>query len=271
MSVNTFSGSELASSILSMLRAQPAQKRFLAGIVVEHDAPSYAFQERKKKAAELVGVDYRIYTVPADITNDALRAKIRTVAQHRTCGGVIVQLPLPEQVNAQYVMNVIPVEKDVDVLSERALGAFQGGRGRVLPPAVGTMLAIVGHYGLDLSVLNVAVVGPGRLVGKPIASYLTGRTRWLTVLDKGFDPAALSEADIIICGAGEATVDPRILKPGTGVIDFGYRSAATGPQGDLDTSDSAALDHLSFYTPTPGGTGPVLIAKLLENFYALNA
>jgi len=267
---NALDGTALAHSIYSRLRTLPVPKRFLAGIVAADDPASNAFQQMKKKAAAELGLDYRIYAVSPGASTDALRRRVRTVAEHATCGGVVVQLPLPAHVNAQYLINVIPVAKDVDVLGRRAREAFAGGYSRVLPPAVGALVAILEEQSLVLRELDVAVVGLGTLVGQPIASYLADRVRSLTLLDKGFDPSLLAYADLVVCGAGAATVAPAMLKEGAGVIDFGYRSTDKGPCGDVDTSDTAALGRLSFYTPTPGGTGPVLIANLLENFYALN-
>ena len=115
-------------------------------------------------------------------------------------------------------------------------------------------------------------MGLGALVGRPIALWLMGKCAHLDLLDKGSDLDVLTNADFVICGVGEAgLIKPANLKEGAGVIDFGYYYFKDGKlSGDLDTT-SPDLERLSFYTPTPGGTGPILVAKLMENFYKLNS
>jgi 5,10-methylene-tetrahydrofolate dehydrogenase/methenyl tetrahydrofolate cyclohydrolase len=122
----------------------------------------------------------------------------------------------------------------------------------------------------DLTGKTVAVVGLGALVGKPIAQWLHRRNVTVIELDKGFDEHELKQADLVILGTGSYTLNPALLQNGAAVIDFGYRRSDAGLSGDLDTSEEHKLAHLKFYTPTPGGTGPILIASLLENFALLN-
>ncbi|MDO8504807.1 MAG: bifunctional 5,10-methylene-tetrahydrofolate dehydrogenase/5,10-methylene-tetrahydrofolate cyclohydrolase, partial [Candidatus Liptonbacteria bacterium] len=188
---------------------------------------------------------------------------------------VIVQLPLPGQINAQSVLNAIPPEKDLDVLGERALGAFYAGRGKVLPPAVAAIEEVLKKFPLELSQSAVAVVGPGRLVGKPAVVWLLRKAKEVLVFYRGSDAALLKNADLVILGAGvPGLINAGMLKDGALVLDFGYGKNAEGKiSGDLDvlslTAHPPALVSVS-YTPTPGGTGPILVAKILENFYKLN-
>src|ERR1700691_3534445 len=118
-------------------------KKFLAAVLVGDDKSSASFLAQKEKVARELAVDFRLYKFPATIKNDALRAEVGVIAKHKTCGGVIVQLPLPEHLNWYYILNAIPPEKDVDVLSERTLGAFYVGRSKVVPPAVGVVEEIL--------------------------------------------------------------------------------------------------------------------------------
>jgi methylenetetrahydrofolate dehydrogenase (NADP+)/methenyltetrahydrofolate cyclohydrolase len=127
----------------------------------------------------------------------------------------------------------------------------------------------------------VVVVGRGFLIGKPISLWLLGqRAGDVTVVGKDLDFSALKTADLVITGVGKAgLITPTMLKPGAGVIDFGYQ----GGKGDFDPGKEGARadggggaggeseSEIAFYTPTPGGTGPILVAKLLENFYTLNS
>jgi methylenetetrahydrofolate dehydrogenase (NADP+)/methenyltetrahydrofolate cyclohydrolase len=270
-------GKKIAGDILSRLSSEKKPEKFMAGVVVGDDPASLSFQSLKKSTAEKLGLDYRIYELSAELGNDGLRKEVGRIAAQKPCGGILVQLPLPEGLNRHYILNSIPQEKDVDVLSERALGAFYVGRNTVLPPVVGAVKEILDVTGLSAELKSkvVAVVGLGVLIGKPIANYLMSKTKGLYLLSKGSDFSVLANADLVIIGAGAANVvTPAMLKDGAAVIDFGYSKNGEGKlAGDFDTTSDearATLSKLSFYTPTPGGTGPILVAKLFENFYILN-
>lgn len=264
-------GKQVAGEILEKLKSRPKPEKFLGAVLVGSDPASVSFLKQKQKTAEELGVDFRLYTFREDVTGDDLRREVGRLANQKTCGGLVVQLPLPEGVNQQYVMNPIPREKDVDVLGERALGAFYTGRNPALPPSVGVTEEILARTNFDLEKASVAVIGMGMLVGRPIALWCMRKVRKLTFLHRGDDHEALRGADLVISGAGEAGIlKPEVLKEGVAVIDFGCSTADGKLRGDLDAS-GPGLEKLRFYTPTPGGTGPILVAKLFENFYTLNS
>lgn len=269
-------GKKIAEAVYEKLKNFPAPKKFLAGILVGDDSASSGFLKRKFSAAKELGVDFRLYNFSGEISGDKLREEVGRIASQSKCGGVILQLPLPGQVNAQYVLNAIPVAKDVDVLGERALGSFYVGRSKVLPPSVATVEEILKKYPIDLKESIVAVVGAGRLIGKPVASWLLGKAKEIIILDKGSDYSLLKNADIIVLGTGSpGLIKGEMLKEGAAVIDFGYSRNAEGKIiGDFDCSSLLQPKNSNlqpvFYTPTPDGTGPVLVAKILENFYNLN-
>lgn len=286
-------GKKIASEIIAELKQQPRPKRFLAVFLIGNNPASESFVRQKEKTAKELGVDFRIYKFPEEITNDKLRKEIEKVVLGKKCGGAIVQLPLPSHLNWHYVLNAIPREKDLDVLCERALGAFYNGRNPVLPPAVGTVQKILEIMNYELEMKRVGIVGLGTLVGKPISVWLERKAQDLILLRRGSDFLALKECDLVITGVGKAgLIKPEMLKSGAGpvrshasvfhgnpedcgaatsngagVIDFGYGENDGGLAGDLDASSS--LSSLSFYTPTPGGTGPILVAQLFKNFYKL--
>jgi len=260
-------GRKIASGILERLKAQPKPQKFLAVILVGEEPSSLSFIKQKEKVAKELGADLRLYKLAPEIEQDELRDEVRKIAEHKTCGGIIVQLPLPERINAQYVLNAIPREKDVDVLGERALGAFYAGRNPVLPPAVGVTEEITKISNFQLPISNVAVVGLGPLVGKPISMWLMRKVKGLHLMNSKSDLSPLKNVDLVISGVGKAgLIESRTLKPGAGVIDFGYDQN----KGDFDPSTSSGQAQPAWYTPTPGGTGPILVAKVFENFYKLN-
>ena len=267
------SGREVSREIVDRLEKRDKPETILAALLVGDDPTSLSFIKQKESVAKELGLDFRLYKLDASLGNDDLRHEIGKISKQKSVGGIILQLPLPEQLNKHYVINAISRDKDVDVLSERSLGALYNNRSKVLPPAVGVVDHLVKTQGLKLEDTVVAVVGLGSLVGKPISLWLSGKCKELILLDKGSDLEDAGKADLVILGVGEAgLMKPENLKEGAGVIDFGYYYFPDGGlSGDLDTSDEKALERLSFYTPTPGGTGPILVAKLIENFYDLNA
>ncbi|MDO8664157.1 MAG: bifunctional 5,10-methylenetetrahydrofolate dehydrogenase/5,10-methenyltetrahydrofolate cyclohydrolase [Candidatus Liptonbacteria bacterium] len=278
-------GRKIAQEIIEDLKSRPKPEKFLAGILIGDDPASESFQKLKQKTAVELGVDYRIYRLSPKLGNDGLREEVGKIAAQKTCGGVIVQLPLPEHINKHYVLNVIPREKDVDVLGERAIGAFYAGRNPVLPPAVGVVEKILSATNYSLLTTDFAVIGLGFLIGKPVGVWLMDKAKEIMLLDKFSDLSVIKNADVVVIGVGKAgLIKPEMLKDGAGVIDFGYSIAQISADdtrinadkkviisGDFDTQlPIANYQLLNFYTPTPGGTGPILVAKLFENFYALN-
>lgn len=266
------SGKEVSQNLIKKLKKLKIPNRILAAILVGEDPTSLSFLRQKEKVAKELGVDFRLYNFKSSLTNDDLRKEVGRISKLSKVGGVIIQLPLPPDINKYYVSNVIPREKDVDVLGERALGAFYNNRNEVLPPAVGTVEEILKTINYQLQTKKVAVIGLGKLVGKPVSVWLTGKCADLYLLRNGSDLNIVGQVDLVITGVGKAgLINQKMLKNGAGVIDFGYYYYPDGKvSGDFDLSEQEGLEKLSFYTPTPGGTGPILVAKLFENFYILN-
>jgi methylenetetrahydrofolate dehydrogenase (NADP+)/methenyltetrahydrofolate cyclohydrolase len=272
-------GKIIAGEILERLKAQPKPAKFFGAVLVGDDPASANFLKQKEKVAQELGIEFRLYKLPVDITTDALRAEIGRLARPKNCGGFIVQLPLPAAVNRHYVLNAIPKEKDVDCLSEAGLGAFYTQRGAIVPPSVATVEEILKREKRNLRDLKVVMVGAGFLIGKPIGFWLQDKVAELVVLDASVKNirAKLGDADIVVSGAGHGGLfSAAHLKPGAVVIDFGFnRSTAAGAEGkiigDFNSASAPSAEEKNIdYTKTPGGTGPILVAKLFENFYALN-
>lgn len=274
-------GKQIAEEILAELQSARKIKKTLHAIVVGKDPASLSFLKQKETIAKRLEIAFELHGYPERIREEDLRREIADIAGKKSCGGLIIQLPLPTHLNAQYLLNSIPREIDVDVLSERALGAFYTGRGKILPPSVSTLLAVLDRNliharGDDASVAGwfiehkkIAVVGLGSLVGKPIGTWLLGKSSEIHYLDVGSNLSELKHMDIVIIGVGRAgLVKASMLKADALVVDFGYRAGKHGIAGDFDAK--GAPDTLA-YTPTPGGTGPILVAQLFKNFYALNS
>ncbi len=273
---------EIAKKIIDGLKAKPAPKQILAAILVGENPASISFIKQKEKTAKELGIDFRTYEFQEGISQGELIQEIGGIANQKSVGGVIIQLPLPERFNSQEILDAIPAEKDIDVLGKQALEIFNAGKSKILPPAAEVVKEILGTWNLKLETLKIAVIGTGQLVGRPIASWLKNKTAELATLNSKTEniKEELKDADIIISGAGKANLfSAGDLKENAVVIDFGYSFADGKISGDFDPNypinkltnslTPQSSNHL-MYTPTPGGTGPILVAKIIENFYKLN-
>ncbi len=271
-------GKEIATKLIGDLKNKPGvwRDKFISALLVGDDLASINFLKQKEKVAKELGISFRLHRAPVNVKTDDLRAEIGMLSRPKNCGGFLVQLPLPESINKHYVLNAIPKEKDVDCLSEQALGAFYTNRGRVTPPAVETVSQILNDQlsifnGRSLRELKFILIGAGFLIGKPIGFWLQNRVGELTIFDSSVKDVGkkLKDADVVISGTGvPGLFFAKDLKSGALVLDFGYGSQDGKVMGDFDPS--GAEENGIIYTKTPGGTGPVLVAKLYENFWKLN-
>ena len=176
-------------------------------------------------------------------------------------GGMVLQLPLPKRFDRDGAVRLIDERKDVDGLNFPGL---------VLPPAVSVVQKILKEAEVrHLDGKRVAIIGRGFLVGRPVAEWLTGRVKKLTVFHRGFFPKPLlKEADIVISGIGRPRyIRSAWIKRNAVLIDFGYARTNGRITGDFDLEPCEK--KAAFITPTPGGTGPILVAQLFENFFKL--
>lgn len=270
-------GRKIADKILGELKSEVATLRqaqgkppYLAAVLAGDDTGSRRFLELKKKAAEGIGVECRIYEFPEKISNGELRKKLNQIVKATTCGGMIIELPLPAHLNTQAILNVVPEEKDPDVLSQKAQGTFFAGRSKTLPPSVEAVKQIFEEYKIEPKGKIAAVFGYGLLVGKPVSYWLTGQGAAVTVINEFTEnPAELSQkADIIVSGVGKPDlIKPDMIKDGAVVIDFGFADTEKGIAGDVDFEEVGK--KASLITPVPGGTGPIVVAAVLKNFVEL--
>ncbi|MEX2514609.1 MAG: bifunctional 5,10-methylenetetrahydrofolate dehydrogenase/5,10-methenyltetrahydrofolate cyclohydrolase [Candidatus Paceibacterota bacterium] len=259
-----------AEEIIARLNQQPTPEKLLV-VFLDDNQQSFGFVQQKKQVAERLGVSFVIKRITSNHDQAAVKELVQQAAADKGTGGIVIQLPLDSRFQINQLINQIPPEKDLDVLSRLAVSRLYQEEPHVLPPAVGVVQAILKEMSFDIHDKHVAVVGAGALVGKPVATWFFGKAPEVSVLDKGSDLGLLKEADLVVSGTGQAgLVKPEMLKNGAGFIDFGYGQKNGRISGDLDTAHKAELEKLQFYTPTPEGTGPILIAKLFENFYQLN-
>lgn len=266
-------GNAVSQKILEEVkrRASETEKKLrLAVVVVGNDSVVRSFIAKKKQAGESVGIDVRTYPFPETITTNELRKRIAEIVHEKKNTGVIVQLPLPEHVSKQYILNAVTPEKDVDVLSSRAIGNFVVGKSPILPPIVGAVKTLFEEYGIEYHGKNIVVVGAGTLVGKPIALWLLAEHVPFTIITSETRDAQelLRRADIIITGIGKpGFLTGDMVRDGVVVIDAGTSESEGKIAGDVDFDSVAA--KASFVTPVPGGVGPVTVAMLFKNLVVL--
>lgn len=259
---------ETKTKIEALQQAQGKSFRF-AAILVEGNQLAESFLKIKQKAAEKIGVDFRIYKYPENISTSKLRKEVISLSKAKVNTGVIVELPLPKHLNTQHILNAIPETKDIDVLSQKSFGAFIMNRSKILPPVVEAVKVIFDKFNVDVKGKNVAVFGYGQLVGKPIAHWLLQNMATVIVINEFTkDPASLSKsADIIISGVGKpGLITADMVKNGATVIDFGYEEGSG--LGDIDFD--AVVKKASLITPVPGGMGPIVVASLFKNLLKLS-
>ena len=266
-------GKAAAQKILDALKQEAAalaKKPRLAVVAVGEDPVIANFIAQKKKTADFVGAEMRVYPFPADIMTNALRKRIAEIVHEKKNTGVIIQLSLPAHINKQYILNAIPLEKDADVLSSRAVGNFATGKSPIMPPVAGAIKALFEEYEIDYQKKNIVILGAGALVGRPMALWLMAEDRGFALItEKTRDSQdILREADIVISGVGKPqSITGEMIKKGAVVIDAGTSESAGEMVGDVDADSVGA--KAAFLTPVPGGVGPVTVAILFKNLFIL--
>ncbi len=263
-------GRKLADKIIDGIRRRAKKtkrKLTLAVVLVGDNKISLKFIEQKRIACEKVGIGFRFFQFPIDISNEDLKKKIKGMVQKPNISGIIIQLPLPKKFDTEEFLNLIPKSKDVDVLSEASLGKFyQGLSVSALPPTVSGILRLLKEYKIDIKGRNVVIVGAGRLVGLPLAIQFLKEKATVSVINSSTKNAAsfVSKADILISGVGRPNlIKGNMVKKGAVVVDAGSSLFQGDIVGDVDFK--SVSKKASYITPVPGGVGPMTVACLIEN------
>ena len=245
----------------------------LAVVLVGHDPASEVYVRNKVRTAKEIGINSLEYLLPADIAQTELEAKITELSQNPQIDGILVQLPLPEGLNAEKVIELIDPQKDVDGLSEISIGKLALGKlGLRACTPLGVVILAKTALGNNLSGKNVVVIGRSNLVGKPVAFLFLQENCTVTIAHSKTEnlPQICKTADILVAAVGQPNmVKADWVKAGACVIDVGINRVAienspkTKLVGDVDFEE--AKDIAGFITPVPGGVGPMTIACLMAN------
>jgi methylenetetrahydrofolate dehydrogenase (NADP+) / methenyltetrahydrofolate cyclohydrolase len=242
----------------------------LAALLVGEDPASQVYVRNKQKACEKAGIASQLHRPPAATTTDQLLALIDRLNHDPAVHGILVQLPLPKQIDETRVLEAIDPLKDVDAFHPENVGRIVQGRPRFLPCTPHGVQQMLIRGNIPISGANVVIVGRSDIVGKPMAVMLMQRGQGgdatVTVCHSRTRdlPAVTRAADILIVAIGRANfVTADMVKPGAVVIDVGINRTDAGLVGDVDFA--AVREVAGQITPVPGGVGPLTITMLLRN------
>ena len=239
----------------------------LAVVLVGDDPASAVYVRSKTKAAREVGVEPRDHKLPATTTQDELLALVHQLNADRDVDGILVQMPLPKQIDSDAIIRALDPAKDVDGLTATSLGYLAQGKPVFVPCTPKGCMRLLREVDVDPAGLRAVVLGRSLLVGKPISLLLQNANATVTMChSKTRDLAGVVRgADILVAAIGRAEFVPGDwIKPGATVIDVGMNRGADGKLCG-DVAFAAAAERARAITPVPGGVGPMTIALLLAN------
>lgn len=261
---------ELRASIkteVDQLISQGKQRPGLAVILVGENPASQVYVRNKKNACKEAGFNDFAYDLPATTSQADLLSLIDELNERNDVHGILVQLPLPDHIDPETVIERITPSKDVDGFHPYNVGRLATRMTKLAPCTPHGVMTMLSKTGIELRGLNAVVVGASNIVGVPMALELLNARATVTVCHSATKdlPKAVSEADLVVVGVGiPEMVKGEWIKPGAIVIDVGINRMEDGRLcGDVEFA--AAQERASWITPVPGGVGPMTIATLLEN------
>ena len=272
ISTQLLAGAPARDQMLDSLRTRLTQagspRITLATVLVGNDGPSKRYVASKHTTAAEVGISSVQVDLPATTTQQELNDVVARLAMDATVHGILVQMPLPNHLDAEQVLRLIPADKDVDGLTSESLGRLVRG----LPGHIGCtplgVLRILEHYNIATAGQQAVVVGRSTLVGYPLSILLARKGIDCTVTLAHSRTERLEEvcrsADILISATGIAhSITALHIKPNAVVVDVGISRTENGIVGDVDPASAMGL--AGALTPMPGGTGIMTVACLMEN------
>jgi methylenetetrahydrofolate dehydrogenase (NADP+)/methenyltetrahydrofolate cyclohydrolase len=273
MSARILDGKALSSTVRAEVKARVDELKArgiqpcLAVVLVGEDPASVVYVRNKGKAAVEVGMEAREVKLPPTATTEEVLAVVRRLAADDGVDGILVQMPVPPQVDARAVVEAIPASKDVDGFTDLQSGRLFRGEPALIPCTPAGCMRLLHHSGVKAAGLHAVVVGRSLLVGKPVSTLLLGANATVTTChSRTPDLAAhVARADILVAAIGRTElVRGEWVKPGAVVLDVGINRQPDGKlKGDVEYGPAA--ERAGFITPVPGGVGPMTIAYLLHN------
>lgn len=239
----------------------------LAVIIVGNDSASRIYVNNKKSACERIGIRSLEYLLPQETTTRELLELIDKLNADDAVSGILCQLPVPEHIDENAVLERISPSKDVDCFHPENVGRLSIGEGVLAPCTPMGMVTMLEHEGVEIAGKHCVIIGRSNIVGKPMAMLMLARSATVTVChSKTVDlPSITRQADILVAAVGIAKfVKADMVKDGAVILDVGMDRDENGKLcGDVDFE--AVKEKASLITPVPGGVGPMTIAMLMRN------
>lgn len=267
-------GKEVAASVKAQVAEETAKlkeekglKVGLAVVIVGNNPASRVYVNSKKKVCEEVGFQSFEYALDENTTQEQLLDLVDVLNRDNRVNGILVQLPLPKQIDETAIINAISYQKDVDAFHPTNVGKIMIGEYSFLPCTPAGVMDLIASTGVEISGKNCVVVGRSNIVGKPMAMLLLHKNGTVTICHSRTQNLAdiCRQADILVVAVGKANfITGDMIKEGAVVIDVGMNRLENGKLcGDVEFE--SAEKKAGFITPVPGGVGPMTIATLMRN------
>lgn len=244
-------------------------KPVLASIQVGENPGAEAYVKSQKKTAEALGIEYQPHKLEKETTEDKLIEFIQGLNQDKSVNGIIIQMPLPAQIDYKQISQFILPEKDVEGMHPANIGKIVFGKAKILPCTPAAVMELLKATGVDLYGKEVAVVGHSEIVGKPLSLLLLDKFATVCVCHIGTSQAGkleehVRDAQIVIVAVGKAgLIKGEWIQEGAIVIDVGINRVGDKIVGDVEFEE--AEKRASWITPVPGGVGPLTVTMLMRN------
>ena len=273
MPATVIDGKAVATSVRERVRGEVGELTAslgrppgLATVLVGDDPASAIYVRRKLEACEEVGIRSSDHTPDGSIAHEELIDLVAELNDSEEVDGILVQLPLPDQIDADAVVASIDPAKDVDGLTPTSAGLLARGEPGLVPATPRGVMELLASVGVDPEGREAVIVGRSNLVGRPLFSLLLGANATVTVCHSRTPDLGevCRRAEILVAAAGRPKlITAEMVRPGATVIDVGTNRTDDGLVGDVDFE--AAKGVAGAITPVPGGVGPMTIAMLLSN------
>jgi len=268
MSAEIVNGKKIAKDIISELKKQVSNLKKVPRIDIFICAPNGAiksFVARKRRTARRIGVNFIEHKLDKSASTGEIQKQIDSIAKDTT--GIVVQLPMPEHIDTDKILDNLPMHLDVDVLGSHTFAAFSKGEIAYEPPVAGAVREILERAKVKTGSTKAVMIGKGRLVGEPTIIILKRLGAEVFAIDistpKDIVAEKIKEADIVVSGTGVANlITPEKIKDGVVLLDAGTSGNKATLSGDIsyDCEEKAVL-----FSRTPGGIGPITVAILFRN------
>ena len=267
-------GKEVSAQVKEQVKEEAAQLKAATGlqvglavVIVGNNPASRVYVNNKKKACEAVGFQSFEYALDEDTTQEELLELVEVLNENPQVNGILVQLPLPKQIDEKAIINAISPDKDVDAFHPSNVGRIMIGSYAFLPCTPAGVMELIASTGVSVSGKNCVVIGRSNIVGKPMAMLLLHQNGTVTICHSRTQnlKEICARADILVAAVGkENFVTADMVKEGAVVIDVGMNRLDNGKLcGDVDFA--AVEPKAGYITPVPGGVGPMTIAMLMRN------